>query len=65
MFFGALVTYFVFAMAVIPSLKHRWPALEIMATVSFGVDVLIIETTRGDHATAPDFTRAARRLLPG
>jgi two-component system sensor histidine kinase PilS (NtrC family) len=42
MFFGGLVAYFAFAMAVIPSLKHRWPVIELLTTVSLGIDVVII-----------------------
>jgi len=44
MFFGGLVAYFALAMALIPSLKHRWPAIELLTAVSLGVDVAIIMT---------------------
>ena len=42
MFLGGLVAYFVFALAVIPSLKHRWLDIDIFTTISLGIDVLII-----------------------
>jgi len=44
MFFGGLVAYFAFAMAVIPSLKQRWPAIELLTAVGLGIDVAIIVT---------------------
>ena len=42
MFIGGLVAYFVFALAVIPSLKNRWLDIDIFTTISLGIDVLII-----------------------
>ena len=42
MFIGGLIAYFVFALAVIPSLKHRWLPIDIFTTISLGIDVLII-----------------------
>ncbi len=41
-FLGGLVAYFGFALAVVPSLRHRWPAIEIHATVTLTIDVIII-----------------------
>lgn len=41
-FMGGLIAYFLFALVVIPSLKNRWPAVELHTTLCLAVDVLII-----------------------
>jgi two-component system sensor histidine kinase PilS (NtrC family) len=42
MFLGALIAYFLFALAVIPALRRRWPTLDIYTTVTLTIDVIAI-----------------------
>lgn len=42
MFLSGLVAYFLVALGVIPSLRNRWPAIEILTTVTLIIDVVII-----------------------
>jgi len=42
MFIGALLAYFLFALGLIPSIKRRWAQIALQASVSVGVDVLVI-----------------------
>ena len=42
LFIGMLVTYFLYASVAIPSIRHRWPAIEVQTFIGVFVDVLTI-----------------------
>jgi two-component system, NtrC family, sensor histidine kinase PilS len=42
LFMGMLAAYFLYAAAAIPSIRHRWPTIEIQTFIGVFVDVLVI-----------------------
>ncbi len=42
LFLGALITYFLFALGMIPAIKTRWPHIAIQTSISVCVDILSV-----------------------